>query len=133
MFTAVFLFVAFALLVWITISIQRASRDERDESRGWRTRWASGALRYEEKLGDRWEGIEIETVGRSYATTGIRFRSCEHWRQYPAWASNRRDEIVARVTEDFRDSSLRLTEEQNQAPDRTSPSVTAPAVQESRP
>jgi len=113
MITVAVLVVAFALLVWTTISITRASRWEREENRRWRTRWFGGALRYEEKLGDDWEGIEIETTGRSYVATGIIFRSRERWHAYPKWASERRDEIIARVSEEFRGKKLLLTEEQN--------------------
>jgi hypothetical protein len=59
---------------------------------------------YEEMRDGAWERIEISgemLMGRAHHV--IYFASPEQWHQYPAWARDRRDEIIARITSEFRE------------------------------
>jgi hypothetical protein len=59
---------------------------------------------YEELRGGSWERIDIDgemLTGRAHHV--IYFASPERWRAYPPWARGRRDEIIARVTSEFRE------------------------------
>ncbi len=58
---------------------------------------------YEERHDGAWERIEVSgemLTGRAHHV--IYFASPEAWQRYPAWARNRRDEIIARITSEFR-------------------------------
>lgn len=58
---------------------------------------------YEERHGLTWERIEIDgemLMGEAHHV--IYFASPERWRSYPPWARDRRDEIIARITSEFR-------------------------------
>ena len=58
---------------------------------------------YEERGAAGWRRIEIDgemLMGRTHHV--IYFASPDRWRRYPAWARDRRDEIIARVKSEFR-------------------------------
>lgn len=69
------------------------------DARGWRVgHRGRDALYYEERHGLGWRRIEIDgemLMGRAHHV--IYFASPHRWRHYPAWARDRRDEIIARV------------------------------------
>jgi hypothetical protein len=59
---------------------------------------------YEELHDGAWERIDIDgemLMGRAHHV--IYFASPDAWRAYPAWARDRRDEIIARITSEFRE------------------------------
>jgi len=59
---------------------------------------------YEELHGGAWERIDIDgemLMGRAHHV--IYFASPERWLEYPEWARGRRDEIIARITSEFRE------------------------------
>ena len=71
---------------------------------GWRVahRGRDGMV-YEERHGGTWQHIDIDgelLMGRAHHV--IYFASPERWREYPAWARDRRDEIIGRITSAFR-------------------------------
>ncbi|MBV6522455.1 MAG: hypothetical protein MNPFHGCM_02603 [Gemmatimonadaceae bacterium] len=76
-----------------------------DERRGWRVgHQGRDRMYYEELHGRRWERIDIDgelLVGVA-AHHVIYFETPTRWLAYPAWARDRRDEIVARITNEFR-------------------------------
>ena len=76
-----------------------------DERRGWRVgHQGRDRMYYEELRGGVWERIDVDgkmLMGRAHHV--IYFASPERWRAYPAWARDRRDEIIARITSEFRE------------------------------
>ncbi len=57
---------------------------------------------YEERVGASWQRIDIDgemLMGPAHHV--IYFASAERWQQYPAWARDRRDEIIARIVSEF--------------------------------
>lgn len=59
---------------------------------------------YEELRGGAWERLDIDgemLMGRAHHV--IYFASPEQWLRYPVWARARRDEIIARITSEFRE------------------------------
>jgi RNase P/RNase MRP subunit p29 len=71
------------------------------QGRDWRvSRIGRESLVYEERVGDRWERLEIDgemLTGRPDYV--IYFDSAAKWKTYPEWARNRRHEILQRVKE----------------------------------
>ena len=71
-------------------------------------RWRVGhqgrdGMYYEEEVGSEWRRIPIDgelLTGRAHHA--VYLASPEQWRQYPEWAHDRRDEIVARIRSQFR-------------------------------
>jgi hypothetical protein len=74
-----------------------------DESEGWRVgHTGRDMMFYEEKLGGRWERLEISgemLTGAAHHV--IYFRGAEGWEAYPDWARGRREEIIARIKNRF--------------------------------
>jgi hypothetical protein len=59
---------------------------------------------YEELRGGVWERLDIDgemLMGRAHHV--IYFASPERWLAYPPWARDRRGEIIARITSEFRE------------------------------
>lgn len=59
---------------------------------------------YEERDGLSWRRLDIDgemLLGRAHHV--IYFRSATDWTRYPAWAHGRRDEIIARIKQEFRE------------------------------
>ena len=59
---------------------------------------------YEELIVGAWERIDIDgemLMGPAHHV--IYFASREAWTSYPSWARGRRDEIIARITSEFRE------------------------------
>ena len=71
---------------------------------GWRVgREGRDGMWYEERHDGVWQRIEVQgemLMGRAHHV--IYFDSIERWRQHPAWARGRRDEIIARIKSVFR-------------------------------
>lgn len=67
---------------------------------GWRVEHRGrDAMVYAERHGGRWQHIDIDgemLLGRAHHV--IYFASPARWRDYPAWARDRRDEIIGRIT-----------------------------------
>jgi len=85
------LLVALLILNW---------RDKRKiDRRGWRVRCvAAGHWAYEERREEGWVGVALEELGdyrESPHIIGI--PAAERWSRFPAWSSERRDEIIERV------------------------------------
>ena len=76
-----------------------------NDARGWRVGHQGRDRMYYEELRDGvWERIDVDgemLMGRAHHV--IYFASPERWREYPSWASRRRDEIIARITSEFRE------------------------------
>ena len=76
-----------------------------DEQRGWRVgHRGRDQMYYEELHRGVWERIEIDgemLTGRAHHV--IYFATPERWRAYPPWARDRRAEITARITSEFRE------------------------------
>ena len=59
---------------------------------------------YEELRDGAWERIDVDgEMLMGVAHHVIYFASPERWREYPPWASQRRDEIIARIKSEFRE------------------------------
>lgn len=75
------------------------------EQRGWRVGHQGRDRMYYEELRDgAWERLDIDgemLMGRAHHV--IYFASPEQWLRYPVWARARRDEIIARITSEFRE------------------------------
>lgn len=58
---------------------------------------------YEEIVAGKWRRMDIdgEMLGRGPAHHMIYFRRPDMWANYPEWARNRRDEIIARIKSEF--------------------------------
>lgn len=71
----------------------------------WRVGHTGRDQMYYEELHDGvWERIDIDgemLMGRAHHV--IYFATPERWKSYPAWARDRRDEIIARITSEFRE------------------------------
>lgn len=71
-------------------------------------RWRVGhqgrdGMYYEEEIGKQWRRIAIDgelLTGRAHHA--VYLASPQRWREYPEWARDRRDEIVARIRSQFR-------------------------------
>lgn len=76
-----------------------------ERSRGWRVgHQGRDRMYYEELRNGRWERLDIDgemLMGRAHHV--IYFASGAQWLRYPAWARDRRAEIIARVTSEFRE------------------------------
>lgn len=75
-----------------------------DDARGWRVgHRGRDQMFYEERHGWTWDRIEISgemLMGPAHHV--IYFATPSQWLQYPAWARDRRDEIIARIKSEFR-------------------------------
>ena len=76
-----------------------------DERRGWRVgHEGRDQMYYEELHHGTWERIDVDgemLMGRAHHV--IYFATPARWLQYPSWARARRDEIIARITSEFRE------------------------------
>lgn len=76
-----------------------------DEQRGWRVgHRGRDQMYYEEFHQGAWKRIEIDgemLTGRAHHV--IYFATPERWLEYPPWARDRRAEITARITSEFRE------------------------------
>jgi len=76
-----------------------------DEQRGWRVgHQGRDQMYYEELHQGAWKRIEIDgemLMGRAHHV--IYFATPERWLEYPPWARDRRAEITARITSEFRE------------------------------
>jgi len=109
------------------------------ERRGWRVGHQGRDRMYYEELRDgAWERIDIDgemLMGRAHHV--IYFASSEAWLRYPAWARGRREEIIARITSEFREpdyeyDGLGATASPSPAPIATPPAPPARKVVPSR-
>ena len=75
------------------------------DGRGWRVGHQGRDQMYYEELRDgSWERIDIDgemLMGPAHHV--IYFAAPERWRTYPPWARERRAEIIARITSEFRE------------------------------
>lgn len=76
-----------------------------ENERRWRVGHQGRDLMYYEEFRDgAWQRLEIDgemLSGRPHHV--IYFASPESWERYPAWARQRRDEIMARIKMEFRE------------------------------
>ena len=76
-----------------------------DERRGWRVgHTGRDQMYYEEQHRGAWERIDVDgemLTGRAHHV--IYFAAPARWLAYPSWARDRRDEIIARITSEFRE------------------------------
>ena len=76
-----------------------------DERRGWRVgHTGRDQMYYEEQHQGAWERIDVDgemLMGRAHHV--IYFATPARWLEYPPWARDRRDEIIARITSEFRE------------------------------
>ena len=76
-----------------------------DERRGWRVgHEGRDRMYYEELHQGAWDRIDVDgemLMGRAHHV--IYFATPARWREYPSWARDRRDEIIARITSEFRE------------------------------
>lgn len=74
-----------------------------DRQRGWRVgHQGRDQMYYEELHGGSWKRLEVQgemLLGPAHHV--IYFASPTEWQRYPAWAQNRRDEIIARIMSAF--------------------------------
>jgi hypothetical protein len=122
--TALVLIGLFLALAVLTLAMSAEDKRAQEEVRGWRLRFVADACRYEEKKDEQWRGVDIEIDRRSHSIIGLRFRSAESWAKYPAWISERRAEVIARVKQEYASSRFVSTEEPNQALEPTPIAVT---------
>src|SRR5688572_12912606 len=76
-----------------------------DGRRGWRVgHEGRDQMYYEELHRGAWERIDVDgemLTGRAHHV--IYFATPARWLGYPSWARDRRDEIIARITSEFRE------------------------------
>lgn len=76
-----------------------------DRERGWRVgHRGRDCMYYEEWREGSWQRLEISgelLTGRAHHA--IYFDTPQRWLEYPEWARHRRDEIIARIKEEFRE------------------------------
>jgi hypothetical protein len=98
------------------------------EQRGWRVGHQGRDRMYYEELRDgAWERIDIDgemLMGRAHHV--IYFASPEQWLRYPVWARGRRDEIIARITSEFREPDYEYDGLRGAASVPASPSAAPP-------
>ena len=98
------------------------------KARGWRVGHQGRDQMYYEELRDGvWERIDVDgemLMGPAHHV--IYFASPERWREYPSWASQRRDEIIARIKSEFREPDY---EYYGAAPGSASPPAGAAPVE----
>jgi hypothetical protein len=105
---------------------------------GWRVgHRGRDCIYYDEWRDGTWQRIEIDgemLTGRAHHV--IYFASLDRWRSYPAWARDRRDEIIARIKTAFREPDYEYYGEglqlPAQPPTRSDPTALADAVPPSR-
>ena len=89
----------------IASRIAAARRTQREHARGWRVRRVGrDEMVYEDLDPDPtnpWRRLDLSGELLTTRTPGfvIYFESAERWSRYPPWASDRRDEIIARIQE----------------------------------
>ncbi|MBX7247381.1 MAG: hypothetical protein K1X53_17950 [Candidatus Sumerlaeaceae bacterium] len=93
---------AATLCIWVMVS--KVLRSKRAKRRGWDVgHFGRDEIRYRELRGDRWEQIIIYAemcVGKPHHV--IYFGNHDYWeKNYPAWAAQRREEIVSRIKSDY--------------------------------
>jgi hypothetical protein len=91
--------VAAAALLFLAPFVRRWLENWEDEKQGWRLRRVvAGRWAYEEKMDREWVGIPFEEPlefrGPPYVIVAP---SVDTWRTFPAWALERRVEIIGRV------------------------------------
>lgn len=83
----------------------RINNRKKENGRGWRVGHVGrDQMYYEEIISGHWERIIIDgelLVGRAHHV--IFFRSEKNWQLYPEWARNRREEIISRIQNEFRE------------------------------
>ncbi len=93
-----------------------------NQNQGWRVgHRGRDMMFYEENHNGTWQRIDIDgemLMGRAHHV--IYFRNTEDWKNYPEWASERRDEIIARIKSHFREPDY---EYYNDGPSTTPPPV----------
>ena len=101
MIVVLILVVAIALVALASL-VDSKRKKAREEARGWRLRFVATGCRYEEKIeGAAWVGIEIQGIFCGHGIIDLRFASPTSWEKYPSWATQRRSQIVARVTKEY--------------------------------
>jgi hypothetical protein len=83
---------------------------------------------YEERVDGEWQRLSISgemLMGRAHHA--IYFASVSQWNAYPAWARDRRDEIIARIKSEFRAPDYEYYEPER-ASDTSSPDGSASAA-----
>lgn len=77
-----------------------------NESQGWRVGHRGRDMMFYEELHDgKWQRIDIDgemLMGQAHHV--IYFRNADDWKKYPEWSHERRDEIIARIKSQFRES-----------------------------
>lgn len=75
-----------------------------EDARGWRVgHQGRDRMYYEERHDGSWRRIDIDgemLIGPAHHV--IYFATPSVWQKYPAWARDRRVEIIARITSEFR-------------------------------
>jgi len=105
----VILFVLFAAISLVTAFSHRRSEEER---RGWRIRCeVAGRWAYEEKIDGTWSGFTFDELG-DYRESPyvIDVRDSARWEACPAWARERRQQILARIASQLRPPHYHLKE-----------------------
>jgi hypothetical protein len=97
--TALALVLGFGVLVALTLGIAGEDKRSQEVQRGWRLRCVlAGHWVYEEKRGDSWVSITFEEISDYREPPHIiDLRRAERWAEFPAWALQRREEIISRV------------------------------------
>lgn len=84
---------------------ERSPAATRDTTPAWRVgHRGRDQMFYEEQRDGQWQGIVVDgemLMGRPHHV--IYFASAETWQRYPEWARQRRDEIIARIKNEFRE------------------------------
>jgi hypothetical protein len=66
---------------------------------------------YEERIAGEWQRLVVDgemLMGRAHHV--IYFKSAADWQRYPAWAQGRRDEIIGRIKQEFREPDYEYDE-----------------------
>lgn len=73
--------------------------------RGWRVgHQGRDQMYYEERIAGEWQRLVVDgemLTGRAHHV--IYFKSAADWPHYPLWAQGRRDEIIGRIKQEFRE------------------------------
>jgi hypothetical protein len=95
---------AFAILFPL-YRIKRRATEKKESQRGWRVgHFGRDSMFYDELVDGSWQRLQIDgemLTGRAHHI--IYFATEAEWMNYPAWAQNRRDEIISRIKSEFRE------------------------------
>ncbi len=106
------LLILFVLVSAISLVTAVSHRRAEEERRGWRIRCeVAGRWAYQEKIAGAWSGLTFEEVGDYRELPHvIDVRDSLRWAALPAWAQEKRQQILSRIASELRPPHYHLKE-----------------------